>query len=250
MADLLAPTTVTDLHFFAAALAPQAMHVRSSCGGREPNSPWSCDCVRGAAGPLRPPPGVKLSVWLYMETVRTVGGAGALGAALDRGMRPIFSVLPRATGVHFHQHAGTWFALTHGTKVWWLGRNEDFDALVGAAADASGAPVSPCSYLGHPPPRSRVVVQRAGEVLFFGEGVLHATCAVETSIGVGNQMGFYHTPWVDVSSPPLSSSGCKNGTALCPSWQRARTASCCTGTHHPSVSWTAAAEDMAADCTC
>ena len=62
-------------------------------------------------------------------------------------------------------------------------------------------------------------MQRPGEVLFFGEWVAHATCNVQDSLGVGNQMGFYETPHINFSTSP---SCAWLGAALCFADERRR----------------------------
>merc|ERR1719335_1521379 len=100
-------------------------------------------------------------------------------------------------------HSATWAALTHGRKAWWLGPARlatSFNSM-GNDDDAT----SPCNYLEHgrarPHPDVKFVVQEPGEILIFGEGVSHATCSLEPSIMVGNQMGYYSVPYLSSIRP-------------------------------------------------
>ena len=131
----------------------------------------------------------------------------AIAKALHRGTRPIFTVAKRAGGIHFHSHASTWFALTHGIKVWWLGPPSQALSLHAIGNDEA-APTSPCSFLRKPPwfnftcRSCRVVVQRAGQILFFGQEVGHATCALADAMGVGNQLGWWRSHYPNLSQTP------------------------------------------------
>mmetsp|Transcript_19965 Transcript_19965/g.61528 ORF Transcript_19965/g.61528 Transcript_19965/m.61528 type:complete len:113 (+) Transcript_19965:133-471(+) len=72
-----------------------------------------------------------------------------------------------------------------------------------ALGNNASAPVSSCEWLdGVPDPRIRAVVQRPGDVLFFGQGVPHATCALEESWGVGSQLGYYPTAFANLTRDP------------------------------------------------
>jgi hypothetical protein len=146
--------------------------------------------------------------------MKAVLGENALGksfldssitSVLSQGLRPIFSAAHEAVGVNFHMHSATWAALTHGRKAWWLG-----PATLATTFNSMGnneLATSPCKYLGHerPHPDVKFVVQEPGEILIFGEGVSHATCTLEPSIMVGNQMGFYDVPYLTSGRPVCKS---------------------------------------------
>ena len=112
-----------------------------------------------------------------------------------------------AGGIAFHDHASTWFALTHGIKVWWLGPPSRSLSLA-AVGNGPRAPTSPCSFLRRAPWSNftcrscRVVVQRAGQILFFGQEVGHATCALTDAMGVGNQLGWWRSHYPNLSQTP------------------------------------------------
>lgn len=129
--------------------------------------------------------------------------APPLVALLRSGNRPIFSAMRRGASIAFHHHSPTWFALTHGRKAWWLGPA----ASAGALKAIANQPTSrrACEYLAlqrhRPHPALTLFIQEAGEVLVFGEDVAHATCALEDSLGVGNQMGHSRVPFLTDAYP-------------------------------------------------
>jgi len=115
-----------------------------------------------------------------------------LSRILRSGQRPIFSAMHKGTGVNFHHHANTWFALTHGRKAWWIGPPTVAHTL--SELGNNDHALNPCEYLHlhERKPHAKLLfhVQEAGQIILFGDHVAHATCALENSIGVGSQMGF------------------------------------------------------------
>lgn len=130
-----------------------------------------------------------------------------LVASHPLGVEPRAAHLSCAGGIAFHDHASTWFALTHGIKVWWLGPPSRSLSLA-AVGNGPDAPTSPCSFLRRAPWSNftcrscRVVVQRAGQILFFGQEVGHATCALADAMGVGNQLGYWRSHYPNLSQTP------------------------------------------------
>lgn len=138
-------------------------------------------------------------------TARTPRLDPGIGRILGRGNRHIFTAMRPAASVQFHTHGATWFALTHGRKMWWLGPPQMAESLNSVGSSKPFPPA--CAYLSEPSARLdarvRQVVQQPGDILVFGEGVPHATCALNASLGVGMQMGYSleapylleHTDW-------------------------------------------------------
>jgi len=124
-----------------------------------------------------------------------------LSRLLRRGRRRIFTAMRAAMSIQFHDHEATWFALTHGRKAWWLGAQDS--APMWRALGSGRHLFSACEYLhlprNRPDPDLGFLVQEAGEIIIFGEGVAHATCALEDSLGVGIQMGFSESPFITES---------------------------------------------------
>ena len=111
--------------------------------------------------------------------------------------RRIFTIGAKGAGASFHAHEATWLALTSGIKVWWVGPPSLSIELAQLGNDESTN--GTCSWLARKPhPKLRVVVQRPGDVLFLGEFVPHATCNLAPTMGVGAQMGFFDTRWLNL----------------------------------------------------
>jgi hypothetical protein len=153
-------------------------------------------------GPESPPPHAMLNALL--EAVTESGDAALplrLRRAMRRGWRPVLAIGAQGSGIQFHAHAPTWFALTHGVKAWWIGPVRAARELVQQGNNATAS--STCAYLDRRPhPELRLVIQKPGDVLFFGEWVPHATCNLEDTIGVGYQMGFYKTAHANFLQQP------------------------------------------------
>eukprot|EP00747_Dinoflagellata_sp_TGD_P135334 gnl/TRDRNA2_/TRDRNA2_175447_c7_seq11.p1 gnl/TRDRNA2_/TRDRNA2_175447_c7~~gnl/TRDRNA2_/TRDRNA2_175447_c7_seq11.p1 ORF type:complete len:378 (+),score=24.07 gnl/TRDRNA2_/TRDRNA2_175447_c7_seq11:38-1171(+) len=127
--------------------------------------------------------------------------------ALSVGVRPIFSVDRPLTGVAFHVHSATWLALTHGRKAWWLGPEHLAGTLKSLGSNATAT--SPCQYLKkRPHPKLKFILQDAGDIIVFGTDVSHATCSLETSVGIGKQVGFQAVPYLSLDRRVNTS--CKN----------------------------------------
>eukprot|EP00966_Prymnesium_polylepis_P044138 1023221-Prymnesium_polylepis.1 len=167
LTDLLASTAgTTDFNIFHAVPAA-ALSRRENCHGEFANG--------------------TVEARLMAEVLDAPGSrASGLAATLNRGHRQIFSAGRAGASVQFHEHAFTWFALTHGRKAWWLG-----PASIARQLTAYGGGASTCTYLPTvPDARVAFIVQGPGEILLFGEGVAHATCNLNASLGVGIQMGY------------------------------------------------------------
>lgn len=129
--------------------------------------------------------------------------------ALFTGRREIATVMRQGTSIQFHSHSPTWFALTHGQKAWWLGP----PGLAKLLKQIGSGNARSCEYLREKPhPGVKAVVQGPGDILFFGERVSHATCALETSMGVGDQVGYFDKPFLNLTGD----SHCKHqGASKC-----------------------------------
>jgi len=121
----------------------------------------------------------------------------SVSSIFRKGLKPFATVALVGTSVQFHQHSATWFALTHGRMAWWLAP----PSLANALQDMANAPGGEmaCMYLSEktrrPHPSVTFVVQKPGEIIIFGEGVAHASCALELSLGVGMEMGYTNVPY-------------------------------------------------------
>ena len=189
--DLLLPSSkLTDFNIFHAvpAVSERVLERRHvSCHGRFMRGSVEAQLMARITGGYGRP-----SAGIY-DVKGSVGGHSALDrrlvAALLRGNRRIFSAGRVAASIQFHSHASTWFALTHGRKAWWLGPSS-----LALELSAYGNVASACTYLDHlhhtPDPRVELLVQEAGDILLFGEGVSHATCNLNASLGIGIQMGY------------------------------------------------------------
>ncbi|CAJ1380608.1 unnamed protein product, partial [Effrenium voratum] len=120
----------------------------------------------------------------------------------DFAERPIFSVGVAGSGVPSHDgHPETWHALLSGVKAWWLGPSgaskipsfrgwEDW-----SMEDPCGAAFGTLQGDSSVPEGVKLCIQRAGEVLYFGEGVEHSTCSLSNfSLAVGAQGHTEHWP--------------------------------------------------------
>ena len=88
----------------------------------------------------------------------------------------------------------------------WFLAPPGLERLMLAVGNNASAPVSACEWLARPPhPAVRTIFQPAGSILFFGQGVPHATCALEEAWGVGVQLGYYPTPTADLTRDPARS---------------------------------------------
>eukprot|EP00929_Paragymnodinium_shiwhaense_P072915 TRINITY_DN37017_c0_g1_i2.p1 TRINITY_DN37017_c0_g1~~TRINITY_DN37017_c0_g1_i2.p1 ORF type:complete len:665 (-),score=135.62 TRINITY_DN37017_c0_g1_i2:231-2192(-) len=101
--------------------------------------------------------------------------------------RPIFSLGLKGSATMYHRHLETWQYLLAGKKAWWLTSG---DAL---PEGSGGDPCVALSVLPPPPKRGSTrqplfCVQEAGEMLYFGDQLNHATCNFEDfALGFGAQ---------------------------------------------------------------
>ncbi|CAJ1380604.1 unnamed protein product, partial [Effrenium voratum] len=106
----------------------------------------------------------------------------------DFAERPIFSVGVAGSGVPSHDgHPETWHALLSGVKAWWLGPSgaSKIPSFRGWE-DPCGAAFGTLQGDSSVPEGVKLCIQRAGEVLYFGEGVEHSTCSLSNfSLAVG-----------------------------------------------------------------
>uniref|UniRef100_A0A7S4UGZ8 JmjC domain-containing protein n=1 Tax=Alexandrium monilatum TaxID=311494 RepID=A0A7S4UGZ8_9DINO len=120
---------------------------------------------------------------LFGEAFRFATKPPRLALLRDFAERPILSIGVKGSSVPSHpEHPETWQALLHGMKAWWLG----------PAGVSFAAFEDPCSFLGLGgaalPDGVHFCVQRAGEILYFAEGVQHSVCSLDRFVlGVGAQ---------------------------------------------------------------
>mmetsp|Transcript_16529 Transcript_16529/g.34901 ORF Transcript_16529/g.34901 Transcript_16529/m.34901 type:complete len:1041 (+) Transcript_16529:174-3296(+) len=102
------------------------------------------------------------------------------------GVFQVFSAMERGSSHPFHYHDAAWLGQVSGSRLWYF-------LPPNTPRRRVGSKVNGCDYLSNAAPLPKgatACVQKAGEVMYFPERWLHATCALEPwSVGIGGQAG-------------------------------------------------------------